>query len=57
MYKEVTIYFPENPVTFENVQWILFKGPFVSIVLENGDEHMYPHKEIERIVAIKKDGK
>lgn len=57
MYKEVTIDFPENPVTFENVQWILFKGPFVSIVLENGDEHMYPYREIERIVAIKKDGK
>lgn len=56
VYKEVTIYFYDEPMTFTDVLWILFKGPFICIVLKNGDEEMYPYKDIERIHAIK-DGK
>jgi hypothetical protein len=56
MFSEVTIVFPDEQVTLEDVLWILFKGPFICIVLKNGDEEMYPYKDIERIYAIK-DGK
>ncbi len=56
MYSEVTIYFSDKPKIFTDVLWILFKGPFICLVLKNGDEEMYPYKDIERIYAIK-DGK
>ena len=56
MFSKVTIVFPDELVTLEDVLWILFKGPFVCIVLKNGDEEMYPYKDIKKIYAIK-DGK
>lgn len=56
MYSEVTIYFSDKPKIFTDVLWILFKGPFICLILKNGDEEMYPYKDIERIYAIK-DGK
>ena len=56
MFSEVTIVFPDEPVILKDVLWILFKGPFICIVLKNGDEEMYPYKDIKRIYAIK-DGK
>lgn len=56
MFSEVTIYFQDETVILEDVLWILFKGPFVCIVLKNGDEEMYPYKDIKKIYAVK-DGK